>query len=313
MRITRRPDRFPVSYSILSITGIALLVVIAVAVGAIGRIGLGEVVDKKLAGQVNHETTPAHKESIESCCDEDPEQWAAAIEEFQAVSDGTVQIQPEEMPAYWRVLTWVCQQPIDAFRKRPAARPLRKDLLHHSDARRGKLYKIDMQVCRVMPYEISDSRLGVRQLYEVWGWTRESGAWLYVGVTPELPPGFPTGESVSESATFYGYFFKVQGYLEAGAAPRSKPLQAPLLLGKIDWQPDIQSTVSGDRILWMVGIGVTLAWFVYRLARVFIGRRNLLSKTTVPSGRDYPLAADQWLQGIRQAPAPPMSAENERS
>ena len=36
-----------------------------------------------------------------------------------------------------------------------------------------------------------------------------------------------------ERVTFTGYFFKVQGYHEAGAGPRDKPLRAPLFIGRV--------------------------------------------------------------------------------
>src|SRR6185369_10391444 len=42
---------------------------------------------------------------------------------------------------------------------------------------------------------------------------------------------------VNESVTFAGYFLKDQGYHAAGAAPQDKPLAAPLLIGRIAWNP----------------------------------------------------------------------------
>ena len=97
-------------------------------------------------------------------------------------------------------------------------------------------------------------------LYEIWGWTGESQAWLYVVVTPELPAGFPTGNEVSARATCYGYFFKVQGYLEAGAAPRARPLPAPLLsrsTGLESARSKPQVAANHD-LSWVVGISVVV-------------------------------------------------------
>ncbi len=47
----------------------------------------------------------------------------------------------------------------------------------------------------------------------------------------------PEGVSIKERATLVGYFFKLQGYLEAKAKPRSAPLKAPLLIGRLSGNP----------------------------------------------------------------------------
>ena len=70
-------------------------------------------------------------------------------------------------------------------------------------------------------------------LYEAWvttfdDVTKESQLYPYVCVFEELPPGFPTGATVSERVTFNGYFLKLMAY-RAGDAPRA----APLLVGRL--------------------------------------------------------------------------------
>ena len=77
-----------------------------------------------------------------------------------------------------------------------------------------------MNVRRVLSYPAPENSAGIETVYEVWGFTRESQAWLYVVLTAELPPGMATGPNVDERATVAGYFLKLQGYHEAGAAPK---------------------------------------------------------------------------------------------
>lgn len=231
--------------------------------------------------------------------DEDSEQRDAAMEEFQAVYDKTREIQPEEMPAYWRVMSWVVEQPFDSLCRRSRADFVINDLLGNPDANRGQLLRLDLNVCRVLSYKVPANRLGLTQLYEVWGWTGESQAWLYVGITPELPAGFPIGSDVSERAALCGYFFKLQGYLEAGAAPRATPLAAPLIIGRLDWRPRQKPGVAASDSPWLITL-IALAG-VLLLARVtwMAWRRNVRS-LSVPGGSEDLLTTEEWLEGLKR-------------
>jgi hypothetical protein len=100
-------------------------------------------------------------------------------------------------------------------------------------------------------------------VYEVWGWTTESKAWLFVVLVPELPPGMPVGTDVYERVSFAGYFYKLQGYQEAGAGPRDKPLPAPLLIGRLTWKPSDLRVARSQPQDW------TWAWWVGGIALVF--------------------------------------------
>src|SRR4029453_15962709 len=42
--------------------------------------------------------------------DADPEEREAAAEQFQAISDRTMELAREEMPAYWRLFDWAAHQ-----------------------------------------------------------------------------------------------------------------------------------------------------------------------------------------------------------
>jgi hypothetical protein len=167
--------------------------------------------------------------------DEDSDEQSAAVEEFQAVSDGTTAIQPEEMFAYRRLLSWVRQQTLPDLRARAPAEPSFNELMQRPAELRGTLARLSLHVRRVLSYENHDPKIGESRLYELWGWSDQSPAWLYVVVTPELPAGMPIGAQVEEDAEVFGYFFKLQGYQEASAPPRAEPLRAPLFVGRLDW------------------------------------------------------------------------------
>lgn len=196
--------------------------------------------------------------------DEDLEQLADAAEEFQALSDGTIGIQPEEMFAYWRLLLWVENQSLERLQHRAKRNVPFTELMQRPGKHRAQLVSLELNVRRVLSYDIEDSLLPTQRFYEVWGWTDDSKAWLYCVVTAHLPEGMSVGPSVEERARFVGYFFKLQGYLEAGAKPRAKPLRAPLLVGRLSRYPtltEVQASTGWDwaSIAVVAAAGVVLA------------------------------------------------------
>jgi hypothetical protein len=180
----------------------------------------------------------------------------------------------EEMPAYWRLFNWVEHQSLADLKARSNATAVLNDFVQRPDEQRGKLFQIDLNVRRVMSYDAPANSAGIKKVYEVTGWTTESKAWLYVVLTAHLPEGMPIGAEVSERVTFAGYFLKLQGYHEAGAAPRDKPLVAPLLIGRMAWQPPPAVATSPyydsfwgywpAAVVFLVGVGA-LGWWLMTL------------------------------------------------
>lgn len=207
-----------------------------------------------------------------SAIDEDSEEQAAAIEEFQAVSDGSTAIQPEEMFAYRRLLSWVQRQPLPELRGRAKAEPSFNELMQRPAEYRGTLAHLNLHVRRILSYENHDPKISASRLYELWGWSDQSPAWLYVAVVPELPAGMPTGAQVEEDADVFGYFFKLQGYHEASAPPRAEPLRAPLIVGRLDWFPVKHAparfaTPKMSPTAWFgIGVTVVVGLYLIRLA-----------------------------------------------
>jgi hypothetical protein len=200
---------------------------------------------------------PANDENQENQVvgtDLDADEKDAAEEEFQAITDHTMQINKLDMPAYLRVLKWVERQSEPRLRQRAQSDVFFNDLIQSPEKYRGKLVSVDLNVRRIREYEGPSQHSG--KLYEVWGFTRESKVWLYVAMVPELPPGMPVGLDVAENARLTGYFFKIQDYQDG----LGRQGYAPLLMGRLRWQAPVDPTSSPNEWMWIVvgvcGVGV---------------------------------------------------------
>ncbi len=169
--------------------------------------------------------------------DRDPAEAAAFAHEIQTVADRETLVLGVELPAYYRLLKWLRSQSAEELAAREPKPAVFQQLMQHPDKYRGKLVTTDLTVNRAISYEVTEENsAGVKKLYELWGWPTTGQGWLYVIVTPELPPGFPEGATFpSQTVRVTGYFFKLQGYQPANAKPYARPLIAPLIVGQISW------------------------------------------------------------------------------
>jgi len=188
-----------------------------------------------------------------------PEEWAAARSEFEALTDSTFHCGIEEMPAYWRLLKWTIREPNLQRDQNQFSRVPFNDLLNRTSALRGVPVEVDLHVCRIVSYAAPENSLGIERLYEVWGWSEDSRGSLYVAVTPDLPSGLRTGESISERATLCGYLYKIQGYVAAGSAPHAIPSTAPLIIGRLEHAKPPLTVVAKTGEVWPAGVGLLLA------------------------------------------------------
>ena len=220
--------------------------------------------------------------------DMEPEQRKFFKEESEMLIDRAEGFKGIEMPAYWRLLGWARASSMEDLDKRASRGLVFNHFAQQPGKYRGKLVRLKLNVRRVLPAEaVKGQPEGTPQLYEMWGVTEESQAWLYVIVTPDLPPGLEVGPRVNEQVIFNGYFLKLQGYEEAGAKPNAKPLYAPMLIGRVVLaKPLPPPNVTEHQTAWMLiaggilGAGVLMVWFVVR-AR---SRRH-----QAHSGRAHPL------------------------
>lgn len=249
---------------------------------------------------------PSSEEAIpRGPTDEDPEERSAAEEEFQAITDKTLEIQPIEMVPYRRVLQWVLNQPASVMRRRARTDVAFNDLMLWPDKYRGTLVELVLNARLIRPCDLQAP--DGSDLYEVWGFTSDSGTWLYCAVVVGLPEGMPVGTRISEQVRVVGYFFKLQGYHEAGAKPHAPPLAAPMLLGRLIWiQPPapVERTWEPSWSLLLVAtvsavLLAQLAWLVVRARR-----RRPPRRTTPSPPQSGSVAIDQWFEQARQGTAP---------
>ena len=215
--------------------------------------------------------------------DLDPDEWKDAVQDFEPIQDATLEPTGVEMKAYWRVLHWVDLQSLEALKARTKGQktPSFRDLTNKSSAEllRGKLYKIDLHVIQIMEVPVpKDNPLGKEKLYELYGVNQKSGKWMWCGVTDEIPPGMKIGSKLEYDLTFHGYFFKIQGYQARDSAPNSKLIRAPLLMGRIEWQPPpplaLQAPADTTREWILGGAIVGLLGLAALLFYLFVGRED---------------------------------------
>jgi hypothetical protein len=160
--------------------------------------------------------------------DDDPAERRTADREFSAVSDRDG-LGAEEMPAYWRLLNWSQAQKFAELASRGRTDVLYTQLWERPTRHRGELLRLRLHVVRVLAHEAPENKAGLKELYEIWGWTDDSKSFPYVAIVSELPPGLTVGADVRHEVTFAGYFLKLLAY-EAFDKSRA----APLLLGRAE-------------------------------------------------------------------------------
>ncbi|MFZ1933746.1 MAG: hypothetical protein WCB27_03315 [Thermoguttaceae bacterium] len=201
----------------------------------------------------------AAKKSRKPAPDEDPEQWKQFRRRSEAILDRSTSIHRTDMPAYRQVMDWVQSQSLANFQARSLPQVPFQDFLQHPDKYRGRPVRVALEIRQVMSFEPENAgKDGMpKRLYELWGVPTELSGWLYVVVTPELPPGFPIGRGLGATTTAYGYFFKVQGYEPFDAKLNARPLLAPMIIGRVA-PVSVAGVVAApwnplSVILWVVG------------------------------------------------------------
>ncbi len=185
--------------------------------------------------------------------DDDLKEW------LTLVRDNTLEMHRREMPAYWKFLEMVREKDFRELSSDARNDLKMEDFFRKSDLYRGELASFELNVRRVSKYTPSkDNPAQLSELYEVWGWTNQSQAWVYVFVAPELPLGMKMGEHVQYKVRATGYYFKLQGYHSAHSKPSDRPLVAPLFIGKFELLPANQKKeLQFDPAKWMIVLGIT--------------------------------------------------------
>jgi hypothetical protein len=201
------------------------------------------------AGQQNAPPVEAEKAAAarakdrKPIADEDPEEWKRFLRNCDAVRDKSTLIDRYELPAYWRVMSWVQSQSLADLKERSFPSVPFQNFIHYPSKYRGKPVRVELSIRSVTSYAPENAGKGSipKKVYQLNGMPTELDGWWYYVVTPELPAGFPEGRDIDVTATVYGYFFKLQGYQPFDAKPDARPLLAPLIVGRVE-----RAAVMGD-------------------------------------------------------------------
>ena len=134
-----------------------------------------------------------------------------------------------EMPAYWRLLGWAQSQTFADLDNRSQRDVALTKLYDEPEKYRGQPIRLKLNVKRILDFDAPENSVGLKKVYEAWGWTTDSKARPYVVVFAELPPGVKVGTDVDHEIVFAGYFLKWMQYETFKGQKQS----APLLLGRL--------------------------------------------------------------------------------
>lgn len=188
-----------------------------------------------VATQKVESTTPAKPELvIPGPNDLDPAEFADFKSKLELIANKTP-LKPREMLLYWQLMEWAHTQKTRDLEQRALKDVAFSQIWEEPQKYQGKLIKLRMHVRRVLQYDTPrkedgtpNNDLGIKELYEMWGWTEDSKSFPYVCVFPEKPEGLKIGPDVTGEVVFVGYFLKVMEYT-AFEATRG----APLLVGRV--------------------------------------------------------------------------------
>ncbi len=226
--------------------------------------------------------------------DTDSEELDAAREELQAVTD-KAPLAKEEMPAYWRMMAWERRQSTANLLARAEKGVTFNELWQQPERWRGKLVEIPVHLRRTARVdEVTENSLGMKTVYEVWGWNSDSQPYWFWFVCSNLPPGMPSGASIYEEATFVGYFLKLLPYEDH----QGKHLATPLLIGRLVWHPEqANPLVRQDEWTWPWLIALGLGGiFLLRWGLFFAGRKSAENRRRSDSGTLDAQAVETWLE-----------------
>lgn len=151
---------------------------------------------------------------------------------------------------------------------------------------------------RVLRYQSKLSKTG--WVYEASIVTPGAPLVPFVCVFEDAPAGFPIGTNVSERVVFNGYFLKVWKY-QAGDVPRG----APLLIGRIGWEPRPPSAGRGTNttLRWSLAVlaalfVISLGRWIYQLRRLVVAPRSTGQSPKSPADAIEPAALDAWVRSV---------------
>jgi hypothetical protein len=236
-------------------------------------------------------------------------QRARIKELLSVVTDGGEKMAVREMPAYFHLLKLARETSPEVLKEQARVNPKFNDFYQYADKHRGEVVQVELNVRRVDRILIDEENVAeVKEVYELWGWTEEAKAWLYVGIVPELPQGMKVG-TLEERVTLVGYFFKLQGYQPGDAKINARPLRAPAIIGRVIWKPPAPPAATEPWWMWLVLGGLSALIVGFLAIRILGSRRG--RRFSDKTASKLPASAPDWLRaapsedGPRESGQPP--------
>jgi hypothetical protein len=228
--------------------------------------------------------------------DEDPDEAAAAQEEYQVLDDGTEALSQVEMTPYDRMVFWVKNQSFERLYRRAKKDLWYTDLYDSPDQHRGDLVALNVEIRRA--HTKYEKRYGFN-LTEAWGQTEESRDRLYDFIVLDYPKEMHEGNDLHIKAKFAGYFLKLQGYQPGMAKLGARPEKAPLLIGRLEWEPSAVPEANSSREWYWLAAILTMLGLVFgiRFLHAKLRGKETVSRpgmTLAPTDEVIPI--DVWLE-----------------
>ncbi len=248
---------------------------------------------------VDQTTSPPVEEEVI-----DKEASRIELEEWlSVVTDNTLELHKREMPAYWRLISLAKNESFESLTLRARKSPAFSEFYLAAPKHRGELVSLDVNIRRVLKYPASEGNpANVDNLYEIWGWTNQAKSWLYVFVTPELPEGMDENTLLNRTATFTGFFLKLQGYHSGMARQNNQPLVAPLLIGRIGLtnapevrtpRPNLQVYYIMFAVLGIFGLSYLTKYLVSRQQKRVQSRTGSTANSSSDGGEKF-----DWIDSV---------------
>ena len=221
--------------------------------------------------------------------------------------DNSLRMSKSEMPAYWELIRKTTRASFQKLRESANTKIKFNDLYGNPAQHRGELVALDMVVRRVTRYDVvPENTAGANGVYEIWGSTDQSHAWLYVFITEALPEGFNEESILKKRMQFAGYFLKLLAYQPGNASPNANPLLAPMLIGRVD---AVQQTtpISTNSPPWWTTWGLSsliILTAAFLTLRVFLSGGRSIKTVDAPRsvGKEFD---SMWDEADENVPSPP--------
>ena len=253
------------------------------------------------------------------------------------IADGSLEMTKQEMPAYFQIFSWVDHQPLPLLRKRAHKDVTWNDFRRSPNSMRLQIVELRLSVRQILRCfgppvngkETPITTLDGKQIYQVCGFTQESGSNMYFGIVTDLPEGMPIGTYVNEDVQAGGIFLQAPGIFFAGAAAcpgadgeeAASTLKAPVIMGRVVWSLTAGAAAEEQKTPFWLLVTIGSVATVIVIGWVLLASRRSRRRTcpVVVPGGDLDFegpAVDNWLDQAQSGrlalePVPEMTARSD--